>query len=266
MKRANLAAQLAAAETELTCLKIALAQARGCSANPSSPALILGTRALQPVAARPAPIAAAGALRHNTLQAQLAGVGEHHCAITSDRLAKLDAGDAADQARESLSALLQRPLAEIVALEAEKIEGDIRGSRAGGLGAQCAEIGMAARKERHRLAVDQGALGRQAADRRRDGQELGGEIRPVSAPDIDALALLFRERSESVVLDLVQPARPDGRVGDEGWLAGSDEAGRRWSAKKRGGTPQHASVRGARVKSSTGPAPPPAKADKRARR
>jgi hypothetical protein len=28
MKRANLAAQLAAAETELTCLKIALAQAR----------------------------------------------------------------------------------------------------------------------------------------------------------------------------------------------------------------------------------------------
>ena len=54
---------------------------------------------------------------------------------------------------------------------------------------------MAAREEGHRLAVDQGVVGRQPADRRRDLQKPGGEICPVSAPNLDALALIERESS-----------------------------------------------------------------------
>jgi hypothetical protein len=87
--------------------------------------LVLRAQALEPVLACPAAIAAAGALRHNPLEAERAGVGEHGRAVASDRLTELDAGDVADQARESLSPLLQRPLAEIVTLQAKKIEGDI---------------------------------------------------------------------------------------------------------------------------------------------
>ena len=92
---------------------------------------------------------------------------------------------------------------------------------------------MSAREERHRLAVDQYALGRQAADRLRDVGKPGGEIRPESAPHLDARALLPGERSESVVFHLMQPARPGGRIGHEGRQAGLDEAGRRWASSVR---------------------------------
>jgi hypothetical protein len=51
-------------------------------------------------------------------------VGEHGRALGRERCAKPDAVDSCDQLRERLSPLLQRPPAEIVALEAEKVEGD----------------------------------------------------------------------------------------------------------------------------------------------
>jgi hypothetical protein len=66
----------------------------------------------------------------------------------------MDAADPCDQARERFPSLLERTLAEILALEAEKVEGDQGGAPAACLGAQGAEIGMASREERDRLAVD----------------------------------------------------------------------------------------------------------------
>jgi hypothetical protein len=114
---------------------------RGCGgrrpacARPLSPALKLGAEALQPVPARPAFIAAAGALRHDALEAELAAVREHDRALVRDRCAELNAVDSCDQARERVSPLLEGALAKIFALEAEKIEGDIGGSRAARLGA-----------------------------------------------------------------------------------------------------------------------------------
>jgi hypothetical protein len=48
------------------------------------------------------------------------------------------------------------------------------------------------------------------------------------------------ESSESVVFHLMQPARPDGRIGDEGWPAGLDETCRRRASGTRG-MPRHAS-------------------------
>ena len=46
---------------------------------------------LQPVAAFPAPIAAAALLRHDALEAQFAGLGEHDRALGDERFAEQDA-------------------------------------------------------------------------------------------------------------------------------------------------------------------------------
>jgi hypothetical protein len=51
-------------------------------------------------------------------------MGEHGRALCRQRLAEPDAVDAVDQLRERLSPLLQRPLAEIVGIEVEEVEGD----------------------------------------------------------------------------------------------------------------------------------------------
>ena len=51
-------------------------------------------------------------------------MSEHGRALGRERRAEPDAVDAVDQLRERLSPLLQRPLAKIVAIEAEKVEGD----------------------------------------------------------------------------------------------------------------------------------------------
>ena len=89
----------------------------------SSP-LKLRVQAFEPIAARAAAIAAADAPRHDPLQAELASVGEHSRALDRQRCAEPDAVDARDQPRERLSPLFQRPLAEIVGFEAQKVEGD----------------------------------------------------------------------------------------------------------------------------------------------
>ena len=86
---------------------------------------------------------------------------------------------------------------------------------------------QAVRAKRHRFAVDQGALGRQLADRLRDLRKPVGEIRASAAPHFDALALLSGGDAVAVVFHLMQPARPGGRGGDDGWLTGLDETGRR---------------------------------------
>ena len=70
-------------------------------------------------------------------------------------------------------------------------------------------------------------LGRQRADRLRDVRKPAGEISPEATPHLDALALLSGESSKAVVFHLVPPARPGGRIGDEGRPTGLDETGRR---------------------------------------
>ena len=80
--------------------------------------------ALQPTAACPAPIAAAGAFGHDPLQAELAGVGEHGRALGREGFAEHDAVDAVDEERELVAPLLERVMTEILAGEAEEVEGD----------------------------------------------------------------------------------------------------------------------------------------------
>ena len=63
------------------------------------PALEVRVQDLQPVAARPAPIAAAGPLRHDPLEAEPASVGEHDRALSRQGFAEHDAVDAVNEPR-----------------------------------------------------------------------------------------------------------------------------------------------------------------------
>ena len=75
--------------------------ARGLSSEAFA-ALEFGVPDLQPVPARPATIAAAGPLRHDPLEAELAGVGEHDRAFGRQGFAEHDAVDAADESRKRI--------------------------------------------------------------------------------------------------------------------------------------------------------------------
>src|SRR5271166_2340167 len=91
-----------------------------------------------------------------------------------------------------------------------------------------------------RLPVDKGALHGQAPDRLRNLRQSVGEVRAVAGPKGRAVLFLASDDPIAVVLDLVQPVRAGGRMVDEDWLAGTDEAGRRAApGTRRRGTPQH---------------------------
>ena len=85
---------------------------------------------------------------------------------------------------------------------------------------------MSVRAKRDRLAIDQGALGSQTADRLRDLRQLVGEIRAVAAPEGYSPPVLAGDDPVTVVLDLVQPARAGGRPVDEDRLTREDETSR----------------------------------------
>ena len=69
---------------------------------------------------------------------------------------------------------------------------------------------MPVRAKRYRLAVDQGAVGCQTADRLRDLRQSVGEIRAVAAPKGYSASVLAGDDPIAVVLDLVQPVRAGG--------------------------------------------------------
>ena len=90
---------------------------RSAEGPPSSPRKGRALR-LQPLPAVSAPISAAGALRDDPLQTQLAGLGEHDRALGRQGFAEQDAVDAEDEPRQRVAPLLERPEAQIVALKA----------------------------------------------------------------------------------------------------------------------------------------------------
>src|ERR1700733_533956 len=99
---------------------------------------------------------------------------------------------------------------------------------------------MPVRAKRDRLAIDQGAVGRQTADPLSDLRQSVGEFRTVAAPKGHAASLLTREDAVAVVLDLVQPVRAGGRPIDEQRLTREHETGRRSApGTPARGTPQH---------------------------
>jgi hypothetical protein len=93
-----------------------------------------GFLAFQPVPASRAATEAALSLRHDAFEAELAGFGEHHCALGGERFAEQNSINAGDEPLERFAPHLERPQTLIVAIEAHKIEGDQRSLRAAALG------------------------------------------------------------------------------------------------------------------------------------
>ena len=90
-------------------------------------------------------------------------MGEHDRALGLDRLAEHDAVDAANEPRKLVAPLLERALTHVLGVEGQEVEGDEAGLRAAGLGAQRPEVAPSVGTEHDRLAVDQRAVGGQAA-------------------------------------------------------------------------------------------------------
>jgi hypothetical protein len=86
------------------------------------------------------------------------------------------------------------------------------------------EVAPSVVREHDRLAVDQRPIHIETANRLGDRRKPVGEVRAAAAPDLDALALLAGEDAETVMLDLVQPARSGGRAIGERGLARVNEA------------------------------------------
>jgi hypothetical protein len=97
---------------------------------------------------------------------------------------------------------------------------------------------MSVRAKHHCLAVDQGVVDRQGSNRVGDPSQPIGEVGSIPGPQGDAVGVLAGERSVAVMLDLVQPSLPGGRMGDEGRLTRLDEADRRDAPGMRG-APRH---------------------------
>jgi hypothetical protein len=99
--------------------------ARGFGSRESRPDEIRILR-LQPTAAPPALVEAAGSLRHDPLQAKLAGFGVYYRAIFDERFAEQDcvAASLSDETHERFPPPLQPALPQIVAAKTQKVEGD----------------------------------------------------------------------------------------------------------------------------------------------
>ena len=74
--------------------------------------------------------------------------------------------------------------------------------------AQEFEYGQAVRVARDRLAVDDARAHRQHRNRRGDLSEASGKVDAFSGKEPHSRAIADRDDAESVMLDLVNPARP----------------------------------------------------------
>src|SRR5215207_8661667 len=93
----------------------------------------------------------------------------------------------------------------------------------------------------YRVAV-QYEVGREPAQRCRDGGELSGPVAAVPRPKPDVVASLPRDDPETVMLQFVQPAVAARDAIGKDRLAGRNEARRHATAPSRGrGTHQHGS-------------------------
>jgi hypothetical protein len=178
-------------------------------------------------------------LRHDPLKAKLACLLEHDRALGTERLAEHDSFGACDEPRERLAPRLDGPLAQVVAVETQKIEGSQRGHEPALGGQERVEVAPPVGSQRHRFAVDQRLGAAEAANHLGDPCKAIREVGAASAPDLDAFAVLKGEDAKAVVFDFMQPAETGGRVIGERWLARTDEADPRiYSPTGRWGTPR----------------------------
>jgi hypothetical protein len=109
---------------------------------------------LQPISARPAPVDAPEALRHEALNAKLARLGEHERAVDLQGFTEHDRAVRFNQTLKLGTPHFERELAEVLALDAQKVEGD-KGRSLGILRPQRREVAVHVGTEHDRFAIDQ---------------------------------------------------------------------------------------------------------------
>ncbi len=165
---------------------------------------------LQPALVSPGTIGRVGALRHDPFQLQFAGVAEGFLAVADDMVGIVERprfGLVLQQRRKALLPLGQRLLAQVLAVEEQKVEGETDDPLAApGKGVlKRAEVAPPLVVEHHRLAVDQRRAARQVGERL---DEAGKAIAPVEAGAGVDRGLAGADRGDDAVaveLDLVQP-------------------------------------------------------------
>ena len=112
---------------------------------------------------------------------------------------------AAKQAGERARARLDRKLAQILAVQLQKVERAMDGGYIGPLPPDQVEDGKPVFVAHDRLAIDQAGARRQSRDSRGNERKSAGEIVAVASNEPHASGIAPRQESEAVVLDLVNP-------------------------------------------------------------
>jgi hypothetical protein len=146
--------------------------------------------ALEPRPASSAVIAAARPLRHDALKVELACLPEHDRALGCEPLAEHASFDAGHKPHERLAPRLDGPLAHVVTVEPQKVEGNQRSLGPAVACHERMEVASTVLSDRHGLAVDQRLGAAEAANRLGDPCKAIREVRAASGPDFDSLALL----------------------------------------------------------------------------
>ena len=149
---------------------------------------------LQPISARPAQIDASAALGHDALNAKLARLGEHKRAVNLQGFTEHDRAVRSNQTLKPGAPHLERELANVLALDAQKIERHEGRSLGAGLRSQRREVAVPVGTEHDRFAIDQRAFDGQGPHRFRDPRQPIGEVGSVSGPQGDATAFLARDQ------------------------------------------------------------------------
>jgi hypothetical protein len=164
-------------------------------------------------------------LRHDALKAHFACLLEDRGAVLICMLAENDADPPfAQQPRQALIAAAERQVPEVFTVELQEVEGVEHRTADSAVAVQCVEDRDAIRSTDHGLAVERE---RTCPKLRRGAGNRGVTSVPVVAAareEAHGIAVASDLKPVAVVLDLVDPVGPDGRLGRACRNTGRDEA------------------------------------------
>ena len=172
--------------------------------------------ALDPVPRAAGVVGRAKTLRYDAFEPELACVAKHDLArfvnVLVEHWARL--GPLYELGEYCLAAL-DRLVPQVIAVKFDQVEGVKEDAPVIAPVAQSVEARHAVRITGDRLAVDEARTRLERAGGRDDQWEAAGPVVPVAGEKLHVPRIAAHEHSEAVVLDLVQPTSPSGRL--VGW-------------------------------------------------
>jgi len=173
---------------------------------------------LEPIANAAGAILRAQPLRHDPLAAERASVVEDDCAIASEMLIERDAvADASEELGECRFAPLERPPAQVHAVELNQIKGAQYGVMIAKPIAEDIEHRETVLVDHDGFTVEHARANRQAFDCGGDLGKARGEIVAIARKEANTPGIAPGEDAETVVLDFVNPAWSGWRFLGRAW-------------------------------------------------